>query len=85
MSKGSVTYTECASYLHKAGNVSNGNVKYTEYANYLQKECRSSKTTTKPFSPGGAGYTLNFYRKALLFIRSKDRLLLLTSKSLTMV
>lgn len=79
MSKGSVTYTECASYLHKAGNV-----KYTEYANYLQKECRSSKTTTKPFSPGG-GYTLNFYRKALLFIRSKDRLLLLTSKSLTMV
>lgn len=34
MSKGSVTYTECASYLHKAGNVSNGNVKYTEYIIY---------------------------------------------------
>jgi len=65
VSKGSVTYTKCGNYLHKAGNVSNGSVIYTECANYLQKECRSSKTITKPFSPGGAGYTLNFYRKAL--------------------
>lgn len=68
----------------KAGNMSHWSVTYNLQGMWqlLTKGCTSSIpiNNTHDLSRQVTDYKLNFYRKALLCIRSKDRLLL-TSKS----